>query len=380
MNERPVRVLHVVGGMNRGGVETWLMHVLRRVDRREVAMDFLVHVEEPCAYDEEILRLGARIIQCPHTRRPLQYAQCLRTLLAGVEPYDVIHSHVHHFSGWVLHVARQARVRVRIAHSHSDTRAYQRAAGPVRKAYLTLMRHLLVRSATAFLSASEEAQLALFGPRTADARYRALECGIPLERCSRSQDDSEFETIRSSLGISGESVVIGHVGRFVHQKNHAFLLEIFAELKKRVPEAHLLLVGGGRLEEQTKRLASDLGVVDSVTFAGVRADVETLMLHAMDVFVLPSVIEGLPLVLVEAQAAGLPCVISDRVSPSADVVPGLVQRLSLESSATAWTDQLVGALRASDHVDRAAALERVRASAFNIETSVTRLMEVYGAR
>ena len=380
MNERPVRVLHVVGGMNRGGVETWLMHVLRRVDRREAAMDFLAHVEEPCAYDEEILRLGAKVIRCPHIRRPLQYAHCLRAVLTGPEPYDVVHSHVHHYSGWVLHVARRARVRERIAHSHNDTRAYQRAAGPARKAYLIAMRHLLSRSATALLSCSEEAELALFGPRAAvDERSRVLKYGIALEGYARSRS-TQRESIRSSLGISRESVVIGHVGRFVHQKNHPFLLEVFTELKKRVPEAHLLLVGGGQLEEQTKRLAVDLGVADSVTFAGIRADVEALMLHAMDAFVLPSHFEGLGLVLIEAQAAGLPCVVSDRVPPSAEVVPGLVVRLSLASSADAWAVPLAGALRASNHVDRAAALERVRASAFNIETSVTRLMEVYGAR
>ena len=377
MSDNPLRVLHVVGGMNRGGVETWLMHVLRRLDRQSVAMDFLVHVNHTCAFDAEIRALGAKILRCPYTRAPVRYARCLRRHLVESGPYDVVHSHVHHFSGWVLRAARSEHVPTRIAHSHSDTRPYQASARALRKVYFSAMRHLLRRHASIGLSCSEEAQQALFEPGgLGNGQLTVLKCGIPLEPYSPPVE--QRRSVRSSLGIPEEAVVVGHVGRFVHQKNHPFLLQLFRHLKHRVPEAHLLLVGGGELEGSMRDLAVQIGIEQSVTFAGVRSDVDTLMMQAMDAFVLPSHVEGLSLVVMEAQAAGLPCVVSDRMPTEASVAPGLVQRLSLESPESAWVDALEQALQRSATIDREAALSAVRRSPFNIDTSVAHLLSVYG--
>src|SRR5208283_1463389 len=145
---RPVRILHVVGGMNRGGVETWLMHLLRHLDRQRFRMDFLVHTSQPCAYDNEIAAFGSRIIHCfPHTK-PWRYAPNLMRILREDGPYDVVHSHVHHFTGLLLFIARRAGVPVRIAHSHSDTSLSDNGAGPGRLAYLWLMKYLIRTNAT----------------------------------------------------------------------------------------------------------------------------------------------------------------------------------------------------------------------------------------
>ena len=119
----PIRVLHVVGAMNRGGVETWLMHLVRRYQGTRVRTDILVHTDEPAAYDAELLEHGCRILRCPLVRRPIRYGHAVKRLLREHGPYDVVHSHVHHFSGYVLRLARKAGVPVRIAHSHNDTRA-----------------------------------------------------------------------------------------------------------------------------------------------------------------------------------------------------------------------------------------------------------------
>lgn len=146
-SERPIRILHIVGGMNRGGVETWLMHVLRHIDRDRFQMDFLVHTTKPCDFDDEIRALGSQVIPCLHPSRPFVYARNLRRLLREHGPYDVVHSHVHHYSGWTLRIAHQAGVPVRVAHSHSDTFSVQAAAGLVRRGYLRLMRTLIHRHA-----------------------------------------------------------------------------------------------------------------------------------------------------------------------------------------------------------------------------------------
>jgi hypothetical protein len=132
---RPQRVLHCLGGMNRGGIETWLMHLLRTVDRGRIEMDFLVHMEQPCDYDEEVGRLGARIFRCTAVHRPWQFAPEFRRLLRREGPYDVVHSHMHHYSGLILRLACQCGVARRIAHSHTDTRLADRRARPARRAY-----------------------------------------------------------------------------------------------------------------------------------------------------------------------------------------------------------------------------------------------------
>lgn len=151
---RTCRVLHVVGGMNRGGVETWLMHVLRHINRQEFQMDFLVHTDESCVYDSEIRRLGSKIIPCLHPSRPFSYARRLWCVLRDGGPYDIVHSHVHHYSGFVLRVARSAGVRSRITHSHNDMRLPDSTAGAIRGLYLRGMKRWNAQEATMGLAAS----------------------------------------------------------------------------------------------------------------------------------------------------------------------------------------------------------------------------------
>ncbi|MGO9691541.1 MAG: glycosyltransferase [Syntrophobacteraceae bacterium] len=157
---KPIRVLHVVGGMNRAGTETWLMHLLRNIDREHYRMDFLVHAAQPFEYAEEIEALGARVIPCLHPTKPWRYARNFMRILKELGPYEVVHSHVHHFTGLPLYLARRAGVPVRIAHSHSDTSRSDGKAGPARMAYLGLMKHLIRTNATvAWQQAAKQPQL-----------------------------------------------------------------------------------------------------------------------------------------------------------------------------------------------------------------------------
>lgn len=329
MTSSPLRVLHVLGGLHRGGVETWLVNLVRRADRSRLAMDFLVHTEQTCAYDAEVLSLGARILHCPRDR-VLDYQRNLWRAICTPALYDVVHSHVHAYSGWVLSVATLANIPVKIVHSHSDTRKEHGGAKALRRAYLYAMGKLIRRHATAGFAASPEAGAALFGGSWGvDPRWSVLRCGI---------DTSLFDApvrplLRAELGIRSDAFVIGHVGRFVEVKNHAFLLAIAEALAALDPAAHLLLVGDGPLRPAIERRVGQAGLSDRFTFAGQRSDVAALMVGVMDAFVLPSLFEGLPTVAVEAQAAGLPCVVSDTVLDRS--VPETYRRATGNSSRSA---------------------------------------------
>ncbi|MHB1035279.1 MAG: glycosyltransferase [Pirellulales bacterium] len=369
----PVRILHVVGGMDRGGVETWLMHVLRHVDRSRLAMDFLVHRQGACAYDEEIRGTGSRILVCPRPRRLWAYARNFTRILRDCGPYEVVHSHVHHFSGYTLGLAERAGVPVRIAQSHNDTTGVEADCGLLRRLYLSWMRRLVVRHSTVRIGVSRRAAAALFGPSWRDdAGCRLLYYGIDFAPFRRQVD---AVAIRRELGIPGDALVLGHVGRFFEQKNHAFLVDVFAEVAKQEPRARLLLVGEGPLRPRIESRIAALGLKDRVVLTGSRPDVDRLMLGAMDVFLFPSLWEGLGLVYVEAQAAGLPCVIADVVPEEADVVAPLVRRMSVDESAASWAEAVLESrFRKMAPRESLAALEDGR---FDIRKSVKQLEAIY---
>ncbi len=370
-----VRILHVVGGMERGGTETWLMHILRHIDRDRFRLDFLVHTTQKCAYDDEIRALGSKIIPCLHPSQPWLYARNLKHILREYGPYDIVHSHVHHFSGYVLRLAQHAGVPVRISHSHLDTSQLHAQAGLLRRGYLKLMTQLIDRHATIGLGASRKAAVALFGPTSdADLCREIFYCSIDL---TRFQDSVDPVAVRAELGIPADAFVIGHVGRFVEQKNHTFLVEIAAEVAKREPRMRLLLVGDGSLRPEIEQKVAQVGLAaDSVIFAGVRPDVPRLMMGAMDVFLLPSLHEGLPLVLMEAQAARLPCIFSDVITEEADVVKPLVQRLSLSQPASTWA-KVILLKEAKPEITHLEAFTLVEQSSFNIRTSIKDLEKLY---
>jgi glycosyltransferase involved in cell wall biosynthesis len=329
-----VRILHVVGGMERGGVETWLMHVLHNVDRERFQLDFLVHTTNSCAYDEEIRALGSEIIPCLSPSWPWQYAINFQRIIKEYGPYDVVHSHVHHFSGFVLFLARRAGVPVRITHSHSDTSLNDNGAGMVRKGYLRIMEHLIKREATSGLACSRQAAVALYGEDwQKNRRWQVLYCGIELEPFRQPVDCDE---VRREFGIPMDAFVLGHVGGFREPKNHTFLIDIAAEVAKHDPCMRLLLVGDGPLRFEIENKVAILRLTDKVIFVGSHPDVPRIMKGAMNVFVMPSLHEGLPVAGIEAQAAGLPLVISDTITDELNVTGSQVSRVSLASSLDVW--------------------------------------------
>jgi glycosyltransferase involved in cell wall biosynthesis len=372
---KTIRILHIVGGMSRGGIETWLMHVLRHIDRDRFKMDFVVHTEKSCPYDDEVRSLGSKIIPCLDPSKPLLYGRNFKRILHEYGPYDIVHSHVHHYSGYILRLAEEASVPIRIAHCHNDSSSVEANANWQRRFYLNLMKGAIKRHATLGLGCSQAATIDLFGSDWKnDPRWQLLHCSIDLLPFREPVDSVE---LRAELGIPASAFVIGHVGRFHEQKNHQFLLEIFAEIAKREPQAYLLLLGEGSLRPNIEQQALRMGLSLRIIFAGTRSDIPRLMVGAMDVFFLPSLYEGLGLVLVEAQAAGLPCIFSDVVPEEADLVKPLVRRISLSKSASVWADEVFVALDNISALNKVDALAIVEESSFNVRIGVKSLVKVY---
>lgn len=372
MSTKPIRVLQFVGDMDYGGIETWLMHVWRHIDRTKFQFDFCYTEPTPGAYAPEIELLGGRMVACPLDKRnPFGFARRLRALLREAQ-YSVVHSHTHHFSGFVVRLAHEEKVPVRIAHCHSTSDG--KASGPSRILYHALMKHWIRKYATHGLAASEAAAGALFGKAwRSDSRFRVLYCGIDLEPF---RQEVSREEVRRELRIPLDVAVVGHVGSFRPPKNHAFLLRIAGEVIKLRPEVRFLLVGDGDLRPQMQALARELGIEKNVIFTGARSDVPRLMLGAMDVFVFPSLWEGLPIALLEAQVAGLRCLVSHVVTPEAIVIGEVVEYLSLKDRAGKWAERVVAALH-THRVPRMRILDALVNSGRDIQGSCRCLLQLY---
>ncbi len=371
---KPVRVLHILGAMNRGGAETWLMHVLRHIDRERFQLDFLVHTEQPAAYDAEIRSLGSRIFHCPHYRDPARYAWQFSRIVRRFGPFDALHSHVHHFSGFPLALGRLHGVPVRIAHSHSDTGRDDARAGRTRRLYLAAGRRLIRAHCTLGLAAAEPAASALFGPAwRGDGRFQIFYCAIDL---APFREAIARDAVRAEFGLSPQDLVFGHVGRFSPMKNHTFLIDVAAHVVLREPRARFLLVGDGPLRPAAERRVREAGLESKVIFAGLRPDVPRLVRGAMDVGLLPSLHEGLPVSMIEIQAAGVRSVLSANVTREAVINPEIVACLPLAAGPEEWARVALDLARQARY-DPRRALRVVEAGPFSITQRLGYLAAMY---
>ncbi len=358
----PIRILQVVTHMGRGGLETMLMNYYRNIDREKVQFDFLAHRDFRSDYDDEIESLGGRIYRLPRlVPWSRSYHEALDAFFDEHPEYEVIHVHQDCLSSVILKSAEKHGIPVRIAHSHTSNQDKNL------KYFIKLYyRRLIPKYATKLFACGEKAGDWMF-------------CGAPFEVVRNAIDAKSYSCnekirhkLRQALHISDDTFVIGHVGRFSSVKNHPFLLEIFASLLKKEPNAVLLLVGGGENMPKMQEKAKAMGISDRVIFTGIRSDVADIM-QAMDVFVFPSLYEGLPVTLVEAQASGVPCLISDRVSPECIITNGLVESVSLSENSDAWAD-IILEKRALPRVDR---YSEIAAHGFDIATAALKLQEFY---
>lgn len=356
-----VRVLQVVTYMGRGGLESMLMNYYRHIDRDEVQFDFLVHRQERAAFDDEIESLGGRIYRLPRlVPWSKNYLAALNRFFDEHSEHKIVHVHQDCLSSVILKVAAQHNVPVRVAHSHSANQD-KNLKYPIKLWY----KRGIPKYATNLFSCGKGAGDWMFG----GASYQIINNAIDVVACA--YNPTKRQKMRRQLGLENE-FTIGHVGRFNQPKNHPFLLDIFAALLRREPKAVLLLVGGGEDMTKIQAKAQALGVAEHVRFLGIRSDVADLM-QAMDVFVFPSLYEGLPVTMVEAQAAGLPCIISDKVPPECILTDGLVDALPLSAEPEAWAEKMLE----KREVPRTDRRSEIAAHGFDITTEAVKLQEFY---
>ncbi len=328
----PIRVLHVVVNMNRGGAETLIMNIYRNIDRSKVQFDFLVHKAEG-AYEEEIEKLGGTIYHIPYVTDVghFGYKQELRKFFEKNYDYKIVHAHMDSMSGLVLKAAKEAGIPVRISHSHNT----RNEGSMVANIYKNYIKTKINGSATNFMACSEDAAQWLFGKRAS----QTLKIKNAIDAIRFKYDENIRKRKRTELGIDKDAYIIGHVGRLCPQKNHTYLLDIFQYFKNINKNAMLLMVGQGPLRHEMEEKAKLLDIESSVIFLGDRGDTAELY-QAMDILLFPSLHEGVPLAVIEAQAAGLRCVVSEAVPYCADIGANLVSYLRLEDSAEGWALEL----------------------------------------
>lgn len=323
-----IRILHVVTKMGYGGLEAMIMNYYRHIDRQQVQFDFLVHRPEEADYHDEIRQLGGRIYYLAKLNPfSVSYRKKLRLFFCDHPEYRVIHVHLNCMSSVVLKTAKQCGVPCRIAHSHSSNQT-RNLKYPIKMFY----KRWIPKYATKLFACGEDAGRYMFG----DSDFELLINAIDLK--SYAFSPKRRKIMRQQLKVADDELLIGHIGKFRFQKNQSFLVDIFAEILK-IRKAKLLLVGTGELEKTVQNKVHLMGLDNNVIFTGVRSDVSEL-LQAMDIFVFPSMYEGLPVVLIEAQASGLPCLISD-VIPSESIKTTLVSTYSLDKSAAEWAEKVI---------------------------------------
>lgn len=365
----PIHVLVLDTVMDRGGAEAMIMNYMRNIDRDVIKFDFLTNRDYRAAFEDEIESLGGKVYHmCPmYPGKFRQYKREVREFLKEHPEYKIIHSNLEERSYFALKEAKKLGVPVRISHSHN------RPLGVNPKLIVRYyFKFMLKYYNTHMFACGVEAGDWLYGKKN---REHVIVMNNAIDAKAYTYNVSKSMKMKKILGVENKTV-IGHVGRFFEQKNHPFLIDIFYEIHKRNSDTVLLLVGGGELDDslknRMKQKVEDLGLQDCVQFLGVRDDVNEVM-QAFDLFLLPSLFEGLPVTMVEAQASGLPCVISDKVPIQCDIT-GNVKVIALKESPKVWADKV---LEFVDGFERKDTWEMIRKAGFDIQENARWLEEFY---
>lgn len=365
----PIRVLQENVIMDPGGIESLLMNLYRHIDRDVVQFDFMLHRSQKGTFDDEIESMGGRIYRTEpfNPFHHQKYMKSMESVLREHPEYKIIHAHSE-LNYWPLKEAKKIGVPVRIAHSHNA-----RSTINLKYFFLNYEKLFIKKAATDLFMCSTIAGEWSYGTKAvADGKCVFLKNGIEVEKYAYNKE--KRSEVRSKMGF-GNKLVIGHIGRFMQQKNHSFLIDIFKNVHDKYPKSVLILVSEGRLMDEIKNKVNSLGLTDAVQFLGFRDDVHELM-QAMDVFVLPSLWEGLPFTLVESQSAGLPSVISDVISDEA-IVTNVITKVSLKEKADKWADVILDIYQNTNRKDIS---DQVRDAGFDIVNTAKWLQEFYVKR
>lgn len=362
----PIRVAQIIGKWLGGGVESVVMNYYRHIDRTKIQFDFICDEDSTNIPYEEIEKMGGKVILIPPYQKVFKYHKKLKEVLKS-GGYKIVHSHINTLSVFSLFAAKCAGVPVRIAHSHSTTNKKEKKKNLLKQ----VLRPFSKVFATDYMCCSELAGRWLFGNKEYDnGNVYLLNNAIDLDKFK--YDEEKRKEKRKELNIEDSTLVIGHVGRFVEQKNHRFLIDIFNEVHKQKENSILLLAGQGPLMEEMKEKVKILGIEDSVKFLGQRNDINELY-QAFDVFCLPSLYEGLPVVGVEAQATGLLCIFSDDMTKETKVLD-TTEFLSLNQSVEMWGKHI---LKSFEVYTRKTNQTEIKNNGFDIRNEAKKLSDYY---
>jgi len=365
----PIKILHVLGGIFRyGGTETFIMNYYRHIDRSKVQFDFIVHGFEKGVYDDEIAQLNGKIYNVPIKSK--DYFGNIRALkmIFNSGEYKIVHSHMDAMGMVALKTAKKCGIPIRIAHSHNTD---HQTSNKVQYALHELARKQIKQYATHLFACSEAAGRWLYGEEAIKQdNFRIIKNAIDYDSFCFNED--KRNQIRAELHIR-DNLVIGHIGRFSEQKNHLFLLDIFNELLKIKPSARLILIGDGHLKQQIEDKIIELNIIGSVHLLGLRSNTNELI-NAFDIFLLPSLYEGLPVVLTEAQANGLQCFISDNITKEAGLL-NKITYIPLSDPPAKWAEIICASY--DEHKTRIITKKELVSTGYEITTATASLQDFY---
>lgn len=357
-----IRVLHVVTHMNRGGLESMIMNYYRNIDRTKVQFDFLTHrsERERKDFNEEIISFGGCIYHVSHLNPfSRSYLKELDLFFKNHKEYKIIHVHQDCMSSVILKAAKKNNIPVRIAHCHNSSQ------DKGLKYFIKLLyKKSIKKFATRMFACGQKSGEWMFGTTDFEILPNAIDAK------AYSYNPKTRNEVRKEFNL-GEDYVIGHVARFSDVKNHVFLINVFEYIAKTNMNVKLLLVGAGEKREYIEQLVREKGLTESVIFAGLRKDIYRVM-QAIDVFLLPSLFEGLPVTMIEAQAAGLPCIISEGVPLDCKITEN-VEQISLDISIDKW----VGTVMKYKNFKRIDMYEEIVRKNFDIKNNAQYLQEFY---
>ncbi|WP_368250735.1 glycosyltransferase family 1 protein [Intestinibacter bartlettii] len=323
--DQQIRILHVIGQMNRGGAESMIMNIYRKIDRTKIQFDFVVHTDSICDFDDEIKSLGGKIYNCPRFTGTnlVSYIKFWNEFFKEHKEYKIIHGHIGSSASIYLEIAKKNGLFT-IAHSHSD--GFDTG---IKGSMYRLFSYPTRFIADYFFACSKEAGISRYGNKVVNNKdiFSILKNAIDIEEYKFYKEIRAKK--RKELNLENK-YVIGHVGRFDKAKNQEYLVDVFKLIAKKNKNAMLLLIGDGELKPYIIEKVKSYGLEDRVIFTGVRSDVNEL-LQAMDVFAFPSLYEGLGLVIIEAQASGLPCIISKNI-PDEACISSLIEKLEVDKA------------------------------------------------
>lgn len=329
----PIKILHVLGALNRGGAETMVMNIYRNIDRSKIQFDFMIHTNEKCDYNDEITKLGGKIYSVPRYtgKNHFKYKKAWNAFFNSHPEYKIIHGHMRSTAAIYLKIAKKHGL-ITIAHSHSTASR----GNKIEQIIKNIMQFPIRYIADYLFACSDEAGKWLFGKKAIKKdNYRVIKNAIDIPKYTFNQ--AKRNEMRKVLGIE-DKFVVGHVGSFTYPKNHKFLIDVFYQVQKQKENSVLLLLGDGELRPQIEKQINSLKINDKVILTGAVSNVNDY-LQAMDVFVFPSIFEGLGMAVIEAQAAGLPCIVSS-IIPKSALITNLIEKVYLKEKQEVWINEI----------------------------------------